>query len=151
MKYTRSISQNGNLYPAAFNVLSVLPPQMLHQGEHDSLRHPLATYNLSIGRVLEAFRGVLDQLKSLDAAPVNASGSLEFDPEPLLTAQKELLDSLASHIDDGYQILKAIYPLSTCGPGSRSQTGGWKRPDTKRSSAAIASLLHRTETPSYLS
>ena len=112
MKYTRSTAQDGNLYPAAFNVLHALPSQMIRQQEHDVLRHPLATYNLSIGRVMDAFRDVLDELKRLDDAPTDANGSIQFDQERLLRAQKELLDSLASHIDDGYQILKAVYPAS---------------------------------------
>jgi hypothetical protein len=53
---------------------------------------------------------VLGQLNHLDGEVTNETGSLEFDPGTLLAAQKELLDSLASHIDDGYQILKAVYP-----------------------------------------
>lgn len=112
MQYTCSTAKDGNLYPAAFDALHAIPDQMLHQQEHDALRHPLATYNLSIHRVVEAFRAVLDQLKQLDAAETTDSGTFQFDPEPLLTAQKELLDSLAAHIDDGYQILRALYPAA---------------------------------------
>lgn len=110
MKCTQSTTKDGNLYPTAFNALHALPTQMLHQEEHEALRHPLATYNLSIARIVEAFRSVLDELNQLNVAVTNETESLEFDPGTLLAAQKELLDSLASHIDDGYQILKAVYP-----------------------------------------
>lgn len=109
-KYTRSIARDGNLYPSAFDALHALPTQMLHQAEHDKLRAPLATYNLSLGRVLGAVADVLDRLDELAAAEINSAGVIQFDPKPLLDGQKELLDAMASHIDEGYLVLKAIYP-----------------------------------------
>ena len=109
-KYTRSIARDGNLYPSVFDALHALPAHMLHQAEHDKLRPPLATYNLSLGRVLDAFADVLDRMDELAAAQIDHAGTLQFDPKGLLGRQKELLDAMASHIDEGYLVLKAIYP-----------------------------------------
>jgi hypothetical protein len=109
-KYTRSIAGDGNLYPSAFDALHALPVHMLHQTAHDKLRAPLATYNLSFSRVLDAFVDVLDRLDELATAEIDSASGLQFDPKVLLGGQKELLDAMASHIDEGYLVLKAIYP-----------------------------------------
>jgi hypothetical protein len=108
-KYTRSVARDGNLYPSAFDALHALPAHMSHQAEHNKLRAPLATFNLSFGRALDAFVDVLDHLDELASAEMDTTGTLHFDPKALLDRQKELLDAMASHIDEGYLVLKAIY------------------------------------------
>jgi hypothetical protein len=120
MKITRSTTSNGNIYPEAYDYLRSLPNVALHHTEHDNLRHPLAIYNMSLKRVVNAFSTVLDENDKLSEINRNE------DEEPLPTisfptlvmAQTELLESLLAHIDDCYQILMALYsPVIPKKPG----------------------------------
>ncbi len=106
-----AVAQRGNLYPEAFNCLHSLPDIALQHADH-GLRHPLGIYSISLGRVIQAFQSVLAENEKVYQAPLKEDDLINFNPDVLLKAQQELLDSLMAHIDDGYQILKALYPAS---------------------------------------
>jgi hypothetical protein len=106
-----SRAQQGNLYPSGYNCLRSLPDCALHHSDH-GLRHPLGIYSLSFGRVVRAFKMVLDENDEIYQTPTDSSGRCNFETTALLTAQRELLDALMAHIDDCYQILKALYPAN---------------------------------------
>lgn len=111
MLLSYTIAQRGNLYPEVFNCLRSLPDIALQQGEHN-LRHPLGIYSISLHRVTQAFQNVLTENEKVYNAPSKEDGAIDFNLEPLIKAQHELLDALMAHIDNGYQILKALYPAS---------------------------------------
>src|SRR6266700_7124083 len=111
MKLSLSIAQQGNLYPPVYNCLRSLPDCALHHSDH-GLRHPLGIYSLSLGRVVQAFKMVLDENDKIYQTPTDSNGSCNFETTALLKAQQELLNALMAHIDDCYQILKALYPAS---------------------------------------
>jgi len=106
-----AVAQRGNLHPEAFNCLRSLPDIALQHGDHN-LRHPLGIYSISLHRVTQAFQNVLAEHDKVYHAPLKEDDSIDFNTDPLLKAQQELLDALMAHIDDGYQILKALYPAS---------------------------------------
>ena len=114
MKLSLSVAQQGNLYPSVYNCLQSLPDSALHHSEH-GLRHPIGIYSLSFGRVVQAFKGVLDENEKIYQAQIDDNGRCNFETIALLRAQQELLDALMAHIDDCYQILKALYPVSRNG------------------------------------
>lgn len=105
---TRRQRAHGSLQPAVLSTLVGLPDQALHHLAHN-LRPPVGIYNLSMGRVLRAFTATLDELDLAASAPWTDKG-VKFDPAKLLAAQTELLEAMLSHIDDGYQILRACHP-----------------------------------------
>lgn len=117
MKLSLSLAQRGNLYPSVYNCLRSLPDCALHHSDH-GLRHPQAIYSLSLTRVLRAFEVVLDENDKIYQTPTDSEGRANFETAALLKAQQELLDALMAHIDDCYQILKALYPAS--------RNGAWK-------------------------
>jgi hypothetical protein len=106
-----AVAQRGNLYPDVYNCLRSLPDIALQHGDH-GLRHPLGIYSISFQRVIQAFQNVLVENEKVYHVPLKEDEAIDFDTVPLLKAQQELLDSLMAHIDDGYQILKALYPAS---------------------------------------
>jgi len=106
-----AVAQRGNLYPEAYNCLRSLPDIALQHGDH-GLRHPLGIYSISLHRVTQAFQDVLAENDQVYHAPLKEDDNIDFNSDPLLKAQQELLDALMAHIDDGYQILKALYPAS---------------------------------------
>jgi hypothetical protein len=114
MKFSLSVAQQGNLYPSVYNCLRSLPDCALHHSEH-KLRHPIGIYSLSLGRVVQAFKAVLDENEKIYQAPTDSNGQCSFETVALLKAQQELLDALMAHIDDCYQILKALYPANRNG------------------------------------
>ncbi len=114
MKFTLSVAQQGNLYPSVYNCLRSLPDCALHHADH-GLRHPLGIYSLSLGRVVQAFKVVLDENDKIYQAPTDSNGRCNFETDTLLKAQQELLDALMAHIDDCYQILKVLYPANRNG------------------------------------
>ena len=94
-----------------------MPDDVLFHKKHN-LNHPLAIYNKSLQRILDAFLAVLNKLKDrkniltvkidkLKKSPVKSKTDplAEENLQDLLNAQKELLDSLMAHIDDCYHIL----------------------------------------------
>lgn len=90
VKLTYTTIANGNIYPVVFNYLHNMPEAALHHTKH-SLRHPLAIYNKSIGRTINAFIAVLDEVETLHMTSLKSDGNINFDLAPLLKAQKELL------------------------------------------------------------
>ena len=108
MESTRDLVRHGNLYPAVFSLLAELPAGTLpHAQQH--LRAPGGIYNLSIQRVFAAFRNDLDALEDVHR---NLGGPppIEDSAIRLIAAHIELLESMAAHIDDAYQILRACHP-----------------------------------------
>src|SRR6266480_1080236 len=111
MQLSYRLTQRGNLYPVIYNYLHSLPDIVLHHTDHD-LRHPLAIYNVSLSRVTQAFQDTLDENDKVYQAPAKKDGEIDIDTRPLLKAQQELLEALLAHIDDGYQIFRALHPMS---------------------------------------
>ncbi|GER88957.1 hypothetical protein KDW_31190 [Dictyobacter vulcani] len=111
MAFSYSVSQAGNLFPRVYNYLCVLPDKVLHHTEHN-LRHPLAIYSISINRVLQAFENILRENAKIYSVDWTTNNNADFNVGPLLSAEKELLDASMAHIDDGYQILKALCSIS---------------------------------------
>jgi hypothetical protein len=111
MAYSYKLSECGNLYPRIYNCLCSLPDVTLQHNDHD-LRHPLAIYNTSLRRVTEAFQEVLDENDKVYQAPYKEDGSCDIEVLTLIKAQQELLDALMAHLDDGYNILKALHPTA---------------------------------------
>jgi hypothetical protein len=111
MHLSYSISQRGNLYPVIYNCLCSLPDSVLQHADH-GLRHPLAIYNISLSRIIQAFQEVLDENDKVYHALIKEDGSIDIDTGVLLKSQQELLEALLAHIDDGYQILRSLYPMS---------------------------------------
>jgi hypothetical protein len=109
MKILRSTVQDGNVFPIVYNYLRSLPTVALHHTDH-SLRHPLAIYSISLERVTNAFSSVLDEYNKLSKVPMNEDDEPRLDFDPLITTQTELLESMQTHIDNSYQILKSLHP-----------------------------------------
>lgn len=101
MHIIRNKSTTGNLNTELYNILNNISNVPLYNNEHE-LRHPLGIYNLSSRRVFDAFEELICQF--------NNSSS---NPKDLSEAHSELLDSLMAFIDDGYLIMKALYPISS--------------------------------------
>ncbi|SRR6266487_971579 len=111
MKLSYSVAQHGNLYPQVYNCLHSLPNIALHHVEH-GLHHPLAIYSISLRHVIQAFQEVLNENDKIYQTPMDAKGECSFETSALLKTQQELLDALMAHVDDCYQILKALYPVN---------------------------------------
>ncbi|MBE9005857.1 hypothetical protein IQ259_12550 [Fortiea sp. LEGE XX443] len=111
MKISHKASRDGNINPTIYNYLHLLTDDTLHHNTYN-MRHPLAIYNMSLGRVISAFVPILDEIDKVQTALLNVKGNINYDLSKFPTLQKELLDSLLSHIDDCYHILKTIYPPS---------------------------------------
>ncbi|MFM2315617.1 MAG: hypothetical protein RLZZ04_4895 [Cyanobacteriota bacterium] len=109
MKLERQTDRDGNLYPEVFNYLESLPDNVIFHSSY-SERHPLSIYSLSIQRIIEAFKEVLDEINLIYAALFDAKGNLNHRLDKLPKLHKELLSSLQSHIDDCFRILKTIHP-----------------------------------------
>lgn len=109
MKLERKTRRDGNLYPDVYNYLRSLPDDVLFHADYTE-RHPFSIYNLSIQRVILAFKAVLDELDQVSTALLDSSEHLNYRLENLPKLQQELLHSLQSHIDDCYRILKTIHP-----------------------------------------
>jgi hypothetical protein len=76
MQLLLNVTQQGNLYPSVYNCLCSLPDCALHHSEH-GLRHPLGIYSLSLGRVIQAFKVVLDENDKIYQVLTDSSGSCE--------------------------------------------------------------------------
>ena len=105
MRIERSTHNHGNLYPEVHNYLKQLPEHVLHYSEFRQ-RPPFSIYSLSTKRVIDAFHKLLHELEHLNSATFNADGLLDYDIDKISACQIELLESMQSHIDDCYLILK---------------------------------------------
>lgn len=110
MKLERKTHRDGNLHPEAFNCLKLLPENIVYFKDHLE-RHPYSIYSLSIQRVMESFNKVLDEIDYISTALFKSDGHLDCCLDRLPALQKDLLDSLQSHFDDCYRILKVIHPF----------------------------------------
>ena len=108
----RSIKQDGNIKPEVYNLLNHLPEDVLHYNSYGYI-HPLGIYNRSFAPLINGFVEVLGELNKVSEEikdfKVNDQ-NIKFNSTKLLRAQKELLHSIQSHIDDCYHILKATTP-----------------------------------------
>lgn len=99
------------LDPAALQGLKDLDPAGLHK-----LKHPFAIYHQSMSKVFQAFRRVLDAVdgfvsfEHFQQPKPGEETRPAYDMAEILNAQEELLLALQAHIDDAYQILKALVP-----------------------------------------
>lgn len=103
MGIKRSKKKHGNLEPEVFNLLKMLPEEILHHKDH-TLRHPSTIYFLSLLKIKDAIIDINEELSKMQETVDY------FECKKLLNAQERLLLSLLSHIDDCYLILKSIHP-----------------------------------------
>lgn len=108
-KINRIIEKHGNFDTDLYNFLKLIPDNILFYKEHN-LRHPLAIYHLSSSRVFEAFKKTYNEFKNLNAY-YNQSFRNTKNIEKLSKNLTELLNSLMSFIDDGYHLMKCLYPI----------------------------------------
>ena len=95
MKLERQTNKDGNLYPEVFNYLNSLPDNIVFHSSY-SERHPLSIYSLSIQRIVEAFKAVLDEVDLIYTAWFDAKGDINYRLDKLPKLLKELLSG-ASH------------------------------------------------------
>jgi hypothetical protein len=110
----RSLECDGNVKPEVYNFLKHLPQEVLHHSSYNYI-HPFGIYNRSFKPIINGFSEVLKELNKVEdeIEPFKADNKfVGFESSNLLRAQKELLYSIQSHIDDCYHILKATtaYP-----------------------------------------
>ena len=101
-------SQTG-FEPLATRYLGEIPDHFLFHRQH-ALRHPLATYNISLQQVADEFRRVLDHHDAMQRY-WKEKGPSTMEPQPyaeLLSAQKDLIYSVREHIDDCHLILQSL-------------------------------------------
>lgn len=115
MDIVRSVEQDGTIAPSALNYLGEIPKQYLYLN-HYARRHPLGIYNVSLEQLEKDFDKLLaeyfESLKFL-RGNVHIDGTLIRDNlnegySDLLEAQKNLIHSLRSHIDDCYSVLASL-------------------------------------------
>lgn len=109
----RSIKNDGNIYPEAYNLLNNLPDEVLLHKLYGNL-HPLGIYNRSLSRISKNFLEVLNELKQVEEkirdSKVYPRDFPDYEPSKLLKSQRELLYSIQSHFDDCFRILKVTSP-----------------------------------------
>jgi hypothetical protein len=101
-------SQTG-FEPLATRYLGEIPDQFLFHRRH-ALRHPLATYNISLQQVVNEFRRVLNHHDAMKRF-WKEQGPSTTEPQPyteLLSAQKDLIYSLREHVDDCHLVLQSL-------------------------------------------
>ena len=91
------LGEKGNYNTPLYNVIKSIPENILHHSQHE-LRHPLGIYTTSTSRVFKAFNKLLECLY------------IEDELDVIDLCHKELLNSLMAYIDDGYHIIKCLYP-----------------------------------------
>ena len=115
MDIYRSLKDHGTLAPLALNYLPEIPSEYLFVHEH-ARRHPLGIYNVSVDQLEKAFDRVLscclDCVEYL-RSNIRLDGEIQNDNlnegyNDLLDAQKNLIHSLRSHIDDCYAVLATL-------------------------------------------
>lgn len=101
MNIIRNKSITGNFNTELYNLLNNLSNVPLFHNEHE-LRHPLGIYSVSSRRVFKSFEDMVSLFNDKKAGN-----------EDLSEAHKEILDSLMAFIDDGYHIMKTLFPKSS--------------------------------------
>jgi hypothetical protein len=106
MQFTRMLSTDGTLRPAAVNFLDQIPPEALFHIQHQ-LRHPDSIYKLSLEKVGEAFSKVAEAYFSkTEEYRVKTSSDLEMSE--LLKLQESLLRAMQEHLESCWLILKTL-------------------------------------------
>lgn len=100
MNIVRDLSLHGNFNTELFNLLHSLPKNILFHNEHE-VRQPLGIYSVSTLRVFKSFENITKELKKTN------------NLEELAKAHKELMDALMAYIDDGYHIMKSLFPKNS--------------------------------------
>ncbi len=100
MQIVRNITTNGNTNTELLNILNSIPESHLFHKEHP-LRHPLAIYSISTQRVFNAFNKVIESLEK------------SKDHNEITERHQELIESLNSYIDDGYHLMKCLFPKNS--------------------------------------
>ncbi|WP_346888162.1 hypothetical protein [Clostridium sp. UBA1056] len=105
MELLLDINTKGNFDTELYNILSNIPNNILFNFEHE-LRRPITIYQRARERVFKAFEDLLKvvQIKSISFESIDW-GKID-------EAHQELLDSIMSFTDDGYNIIKCFYPKS---------------------------------------
>jgi len=98
MDLFRGINISNNYNTELYDVILDLPHDILFNNEHE-LREPLGIYNVSFKRVINGFQRILKEIQNSDV-----------NWENIDLCHKELLDSIMAYIDDGYLIMKCLYP-----------------------------------------
>lgn len=86
MLIKRSIECNGNIGPEVYDLLHNLPDEKLSCRDFKK-GHPLAIYNTSLARIMNAFSGVLDEYEKIEESSSEIPTSQFLN---LLETQKEL-------------------------------------------------------------
>lgn len=133
----RSVKQNGNLLPEAYNLLQSLPEESLNNLEHEEF-HPVDIYDTSLERIIMAFLSLQENLIKLSNLEGNPT---KFQIYNVLEPQKELLHAIHAHIDDCYRILKVTSPVQ--------DTKKLNSKERKRAKRHVLSWLQLFEHPSY--
>jgi hypothetical protein len=100
--------------PVAVRYLGEIPDRFLFHRQH-ALRHPLATYKISLEQLANEFRRVLNHHDAMQRY-WKAHGPSTTEPQPyteLLAAQRSLIYSLREHIDDCHLVLQSLVDPAT--------------------------------------
>ncbi len=130
MEIRRSFRVDGNLVPRAWNVVKVIPENMLHHRAR-AKRHPVSVYQASLRAITQAWTVVASDLDRLKLEHLNN----ESDAYPrLLSSYALLLHRLNEHFDAAYSILRSLLPVETENEPrfdeqllSRRNPPGWKK------------------------
>lgn len=98
-------NKDGKYDTELFNLLKSLPKEYTFNKEH-GLREPLAFYHISTSRLVNAAKNLINTLEP-------QAGKISDDRmKKIQLDHEELLESIMSFVDSGYQIMKCLYPKS---------------------------------------
>ncbi|MCK5019102.1 MAG: hypothetical protein KAS32_18725 [Candidatus Peribacteraceae bacterium] len=104
MKINICTEQNGNIYPAPYNVVNCIPDRcVFNQGL--GINHPIAIYNISTKRVIDSFIALNDLI-------LRASEESKKMEDDLIKAEIEMMEAMMAHIDDCYSIMMSLQPFN---------------------------------------
>lgn len=98
------IKAKGNFDTELYNIIKCIPKNMLFNFEHE-LRTPMTIYDRSRERVIKAFEDLLEVVKIEIGTDFE---KVQWDK--IDSKHKELLDSIMAFVDDGFNIIKCLYP-----------------------------------------
>ena len=105
MLIRRSLEANGNIYPAAFNVLAAIPEGFTYHAQHHK-RHPSSAYGNSLRMLSDQWASVFVELGRLNDEYL-ASGKTD-GIKPVLDAYSGLLFRLNEHLDACLSALRCL-------------------------------------------
>mgnify|MGYP006283377957 CR=1 FL=1 len=100
MNIIRKKEDIGGIRPKVADLLMTEDQDVLYFGDHGDIRHPLAEYNVSTTKIIDAFIDVFNCLEDLESEDEDM-GSGEATSN-LRSSYKELLYGLNSHYDVCY-------------------------------------------------